>query len=148
MPARPVRRTLPVRMSSLQLVLSIALGVWLGFVLMLITGWLAWRYGYSATTPLAPTPGAPVASAPAVPMPTPRNPAPAPTLPPAAVAPDADRMFDEYQYNLHMQELRQAEEAARANPSNQANPTCQFWLQQAQTAPSDHSREQVARSCN
>jgi len=145
MPVRPARSTLRVRSSSLQLVLSIALGLWLGFVLMLLTGWAAWRLGANVLfQPVAVVPApapAPLAARPAPP--------PAAAVPAAPVAaPNADEMFERYQQELHKQSLRQAEEAARANPANQNNPSCQFWLEQAQAAPSDESREQVARLCH
>jgi hypothetical protein len=92
-----------------------------------------------------------VAAPPALPVPKPASttlapPAPAPTV--TAPAPNADEMFERYQQSLHKQALRQAEDAARTNPANQSNPSCQFWLQQSQTAPTENSREQVARFCN
>lgn len=148
MPVRPARSTLRVRSSSLQLVLSIALGLWLGFVLMLLTGWVAWRLGADVLfQPVAVMP----ALAHVAPAPAPARPAPSPAavVPAAPVAaPDADEMFERYQQELQKQSLRQAEEAARANPANQNNPSCQFWLEQAQAAPSDESREHVARLCH
>lgn len=121
MPVRPARSTLRVRSSSLQLVLSIALGLWLGFVLMLLTGWAAWRLGANVLfQPVAVVP----APAPATPAPAPAPLAARPAPPPAAVvpatpvaAPNADEMFERYQQELHKQSLRQAEEAARANIS-------------------------------
>lgn len=152
MPVHPPRRTLAVRIPSVTLVLSIALGMWLGFLLILVTAWVAWHYGYAL--PLAPTPTASKGAAAAPPRPIDRQPPqpPAPSQPhaplPSEPGPGADEMFQHYQQNLHSQALRDAEAAARANPANQANPKCQFWLEQAQTAATDDSREQVARFCN
>ncbi|MBA1244883.1 hypothetical protein [Pseudomonas japonica] len=158
MPVHPPRRTLAVRIPSLSLVLSIALGMWLGFLLILVTGWAAWHYGYAP--PLAPSPTASTGAAIAPPRPIDRQPGQVPKPVPAQPGmqppsdptpepgPGADEMFQHYQQNLHSQALRDAEAAARANPANQANPKCQFWLEQAQTAATDDSREQVARFCN
>ena len=150
MPARPPRRTLAVRIPDLSLVLPIALGMWLGFVLILLTGWAAWHYGYAPPLPqapsMAPNPG--IAPGEGPPRPSPRPLSPPEARQPVEPGPGADEMFQHYQQNLHKQSLRDAEAAARANPANQANAKCQFWLEQAQSAATDESREQVARFCN
>lgn len=154
MPVRPSRRTLAVRIPSLTLVLSIALGMWLGFLFILVTGWAAWHYGYMPPMPQSPATATAPGNAPPRPIDhrPPQAPAPVPaqpgTQPPTEPGPGADEMFQHYQQNLHSQALRDAEAAARANPANQTNPKCQFWLEQAQTAATDDSREQVARFCN
>jgi hypothetical protein len=146
-----VHHTLPSSRPSLGLVLSIAMGLWLGLGLTFASGWLIWRYGYGAPTLFAVTVpvtvnGASAGVASVRPETTPAP--PARHAEPAQPQPtDAAPMFDQYQQNLRQQAERDAEAAARANPANQSNAACQFWLQQAQTAPSDHSREQVAKLC-
>lgn len=155
LPPRPHRRAVPLRFNGPKLVLCIALGVWLGMTAAFFTSW----YAYKALSDKAPAvpdtvghiirPEPPVSSAP---MPTPAiRPAPVPD-PPVPVAPapttnDSSAMFDQYQQNLRSQQLQQAEQAARANPRNLSNAKCQFWLQQAQTAPSQKSLENVAQLC-
>ena len=123
-------RTIIVRLSPIRLVVCIALGLWLGFVAILLTSWGLYKYAFDA--PLALSNAAP--------------PAPAATRPqpPAGQSP----MLEQYQENLHEQALRQAEDSARSNAANLANPKCQFWLQQAQTAPTEKSRANVARFCD
>lgn len=144
----PARHIPPVSRPSLGLVLSIALGLWLGLALTFASGWLIWHYGYGAPPLFAVT--VPVTVAGPTVQATPRGPEPTPARSPAPAQPtgtDTAPMFDQYQQNLRQQAERDAEAAARANPANQSNAACQFWLQQAQTAPSDHSREQVVKLC-
>ncbi|MBD1598197.1 hypothetical protein [Pseudomonas typographi] len=121
------------RLSFLQLTLGVALGLWLGFVAIALSGWLAWRHWGPLALPLATLGGAPPAAV--------LLPAPAPPT-------GSSALFEQYQQNLHRQQLRQAEQAARADASNQGNPQCQFWLEQTRTAPTDANRENVARFCN
>lgn len=128
------------RFSPLQLILCIALGLWLGAVAIGLSGWLAWRLLPAAQLP--PLPASAAMRAP-VPPPPSNEPAPAPPAPQGS-----DAMFQQYQQNLHSQQLRQYEDAARRDPANQGNPQCQFWLEQSRNAPTDQSRENVARLCH
>lgn len=130
------------RFSALQLVLCIALGLWLGAVAIGLSAWLAWRYLPAA--PLPPLPAPTASRAPAAP------PAPEAAVPagPSPAQPGSEAMFQQYQQNLHSQALRQYEDAARRDPANQSNPQCQFWLEQSRNAPTDQSRENVARLCH
>ena len=117
-------------LSLLKLCIAIALGVWLGFIAIALTTWLASSY-------LFPQSLAPVAQAvqqlgkPTVVAPEPPN-----------------RMFEQYQQNLHKQEQQQALDQARNNARNLSNPKCQFWLQQDQNAPSEKSRANVLQFCD
>ena len=120
-----------VRPSSLlKLCIAIAAGVWLGFIAIALTTWLASRY-------LFPQSLAPVAQAvqqlgqPAMVEPQPPN-----------------RLFEQYQQNLHKQEQQQALEQARSNARNLSNPKCQFWLQQDQNAPNEKTRANVLQFCD
>ena len=117
-------------LSLFKLSAAIAFGVWLGFIALALTAWLASRY-------LFPQSLAPVAQAvqqlgkPAVVAPEPPN-----------------RMFEQYQENLRKNEQQQSLDNARSNLRNQSNPKCQFWLQQDQTAPSEKSRANVLQFCD
>ncbi|MBI6908551.1 hypothetical protein [Pseudomonas palleroniana] len=118
-------RSLPL----FKLSVAIAFGVWLGFVAIVLTSWLATRY-------LFPQSLAPVAQAvqqlgkPAVVTPEPPN-----------------RMFEQYTDNLRKQEQQQSLDQARNNVRNLNNPKCQFWLQQDQNAPNEKSRANVLQFC-
>lgn len=145
MPVPLSRPPVRVRTSGLRLALSIALGVWLGLLTAGLTGWLIVRW--AGIDPL--TVGG-VASPPAtLTPPAVGQPAGAPPTPSSAITatPGPEQMFDQYQRSLQALDLRQLEEAARANPANQNNPKCQFWLEQARTAPTLHSQENIVRFC-
>ncbi|WP_445571542.1 cytochrome b/b6 domain-containing protein [Pseudomonas sp. E102] len=120
-----------LRLTALRLTVSIALGLWLGFVAIVLTGWLLSRFLFDEQ--LAPVAAAvhQLAQPPAV------QPAPEPPTP----------MFEQYQQNLQKNEQRQALELVRNNPRNLSNPKCQFWLQQDQNAPSEKSRANVLQFC-
>lgn len=135
MPFRPApRRPLPIQFSAMRLTGSIALGIWLGFLAIALTCWLASRLLFSEQL-------APVAQAvqqlanPPVVQPTPE---PAPQTP----------MFEQYQQNLRNNEEQQMVEQARNSKRNLSNAKCQFWLQQDQNAPSEKSRANVLQFCN
>jgi hypothetical protein len=105
-----------------KLTLAIALGVWLGFIAIALTTWLASRY-------LFPQSLAPVAQA----VQQLGKPAPVAPEPP-------NRMFEQYQ--------QQALDQARNNTRNLSNPKCQFWLQQDQNAPNEKTRANVLQFCD
>ncbi|AOE78459.1 hypothetical protein A7318_07585 [Pseudomonas lurida] len=117
-------------LSLFKLSAAIAFGVWLGFIAIVLTAWLASRY-------LFPQSLAPVAQAvqqlgrPTVVAPEPPN-----------------RMFEQYQQNLHKQEQQQTLDQARNNARNLSNPKCQFWLQQDQNAPNEKTRANVLQFCD
>ncbi|KRP70342.1 MULTISPECIES: hypothetical protein [Pseudomonas] len=118
------------QLSLFKLCIAIAAGVWLGFIAIALTAWLASRY-------LFPQSLEPVAQAvqqlgePATVVPQPPN-----------------RMFEQYQQNLQKQEQQQALDQARSNARNLSNPKCQFWLQQDQNAPSEKTRANVLQFCD
>lgn len=117
-------------LSLFKLSAAIAFGVWLGFVAIALTVWLASRY-------LFPESLAPVAQA-------------VQQLgKPVEVAPEPpNRMFEQYQQNLHKQEQQQTLDQARNNARNLSNPKCQFWLQQDQNAPNEKTRANVLQFCD
>ncbi|MGE8151692.1 hypothetical protein ACQKP5_10640 [Pseudomonas vancouverensis] len=135
MPYRPTpRRHLPIRLNALQLTGSIALGMWLGFIAIALTCWLASRL---FSQQLAPVTAAveQLAKPPVVVQPV-------PDIPPQSP------LFQQYEENLRKNEQQQRLDQARSSTRNQANPNCQFWLQQDQTAPSEKSRANVLRFCD
>ncbi|SCX34194.1 hypothetical protein SAMN03159437_04238 [Pseudomonas sp. NFACC25] len=113
-----------------KLTLAIALGLWLGFIAIALTTWLASRY-------LFPQSLAPVAQA----VEQLGKPAPVAPEPP-------NRMFEQYQQNLQKHEQQQALDQARNNARNLSNPKCQFWLQQDQNAPNEKTRTNVLQFCD
>ncbi|CAI8882268.1 Conserved membrane protein [Pseudomonas sp. IT-P12] len=135
MPYRPTpRRTLPIQLNALQLTGSIALGVWLGFVAIALTCWLASRLLFSEQ--LAPVAQAvqQLANPPVVQQ--------VPDLPPPSP------QFEQYEENLRKNEQAQRLDQARSSNRNLSNPKCQFWLQQDRTAPSEKSRANVLQFCD
>ena len=117
-------------MSLFKLSIAVALGLWLGFVAIALTGWLASRY-------LLEQPVAAVTQA-----------VQQLGKPPTVTPEPPNQMFEQYQQNLHKQEQQRTLDQARANPRNLSNPKCQFWLQQDQNAPSDKSRANVLQFCD
>jgi hypothetical protein len=125
-------RELSVTLRPLKLVLSIAAGIWLGFLAVLLTGWLIYKV-------------LPAEQAQAV-----SNAATQLTAPPAAKPqPQSDNpMFDQYRQILRDSEARQAQEAEQAERQRSFNGAkCQFWMQQNQTAPSEKSRAAIYQYC-
>lgn len=118
-------RSLPL----FKLSVAIAFGVWLGFIAIVLSTWLASRYLFSQSL-------APVTQA----VQQLGKPAPATPEPP-------NRMFEQYTENLRKQEQQQTLDQARNNPRNMNNPKCQFWLQQDQNAPNEKSRANVLQFC-
>jgi hypothetical protein len=125
-------RELSVTLRPLKLVLSIAVGIWLGFMAVLLTVWLIYKaLPAEQTQALA-------------------NAASQWVTPPAPKAkPETDNpMFDQYRQILRDSETRQAQEAEQAERQRSFNgPKCQFWMQQNQTAPSEKSRASVYQFC-
>ncbi|MDI2591222.1 hypothetical protein POF45_07225 [Pseudomonas sp. 681] len=128
------RRPLPIRFSTLQLTVSIALGLWLGFLAIVLTCWLASRFVF-------PEQLAPVAQAV-------QRLAKPPVVQPAPDIPPQSPLFEQYKENLRKNEQQQALDQARSNNRNLSNPKCQFWLQQDQTAPSEKTRANVLQFCD
>ncbi|WP_236189902.1 hypothetical protein [Pseudomonas pharyngis] len=135
MPYRPnPRRPLPVQLSALQLTGSIALGLWLGFLAIALTCWLASLLFSHQLQPVAEAVqqlSKPPAAAQPQPEPEPQN-----------------RLFEQYEENLRKNEQQARLDQARGSTRNLSNPKCQFWLQQDQTAPSEKSRANVMQFCD
>ncbi|WP_404487418.1 hypothetical protein ABWL43_08430 [Pseudomonas sp. HT11] len=118
-------------LSLFKLSIAVAFGLWLGFIAIVLTTWLASRYVFPQSL-------APVAQA-------------VQQLGKSAsvVAPEPpNRMFEQYQENLRKQEQQQTLDQARNNARNLSNPKCQFWLQQDQNAPNEKSKANVLQFCD
>ncbi|EJM43993.1 hypothetical protein PMI26_02272 [Pseudomonas sp. GM33] len=136
MPHRPApRRSFPISLNALQLTGSIALGMWLGFIAIVLTCWLASRLLFSEQL-------APVAAAVEQLAKPPVVTQPVPDIPPQSP------LFEQYEENLRKSEQAQRLDQARGSTRNLANPNCQFWLQQDRTAPSEKSRANVLQFCD
>lgn len=125
-------RQLSVTLQPLKLIVSIAVGIWLGFLAVALTGWLIYKALPAEQTQAL------------------SNAASQLTSPPAAKAkPEGDNpMFDQYRQILRDSEARQAQEAEQAERQRNFNgPKCQFWMQQNQTAPSEKSRAAIYQFC-
>lgn len=125
-------RELSVTLRPLKLALSIAAGIWLGFLAVVLTAWLIYKALPPEQTQAL------------------NNAATQLTTPPAAKAnPESDNpMFDQYRQILRDSEARQAQEAEQAERARSFNgPKCQFWMQQNQTAPSEKSRAAIYQFC-
>lgn len=128
---------LPFQLNAMQLTGSIALGVWLGFLAIALTCWLASVLFFKEQ--LAPVAAAveQLAKPPVVEVEQPR-----PDIP--AQSP----IFEQYEENLRKNEQQVGMDQARSSSRNQSNPKCQFWLQQDHTAPSEKSRANVLQFCD
>jgi hypothetical protein len=136
MPYRPnPRRPLPIQHNALQLTGSIALGIWLGFLAVALTLWLASRFLFNEQL-------APVAQAVEQLAKPPVVAQPVPDLPPQSP------LFEQYEENLRKSEQAQRLDQARSSSRNLSNPTCQFWLAQDRTVPSEKSRANVLQFCD
>lgn len=136
MPHRPTpRRSFPISLNALQLTGSIALGMWLGFIAIVLTCWLASRLLFNEQL-------APVAAAVEQLAKPPVVTQPVPDIPPQSP------LFEQYEENLRKNEQQQRLDQARSSSRNLANPNCQFWLQQDRTAPSEKSRANVLQFCD
>lgn len=127
----PRPRDLNITLKPGQLILCIALGLWLGAAAIALSLWLAWRLIPETVQPLS-----------QVLIP------PAATANPALSADPQSQMFEQYKKILHTQQLQQAEDQAEGSVRNLSNPKCQFWLQQNRTAPTEKSRALVLEFCN
>ncbi|QBF27862.1 hypothetical protein EXN22_20055 [Pseudomonas tructae] len=124
----PRPRELKITLKPLQLILCIALGLWLGALAIALSLWLAGRQWPQTLEPISQVVTPPAAA-------------------PAATDPQ-QQMFEHYKQILRKQEVQQAQEQMQGNPRNLSNPKCQFWLQQDRTAPSEKSRALVLEFCN
>lgn len=125
-------RELSVTLRPLKLILSIAAGIWLGFLAVLLSLWLIYKMLPAEQTQALSNAAAQI-TAPSAAKPKPESDNP---------------MFDQYRQILRDSEARQTQEAEQAERQRSFNgPKCQFWMQQNQTAPSEKSRASVYQFC-
>lgn len=122
------QRSLRIDLKPAQLIVCVALGLWLGALAIALSLWLAWQLWPEQVRPVVEA-AVPALSAPA----------------PAADA--QAQMFERYNATLQQQEQQQAREATSGKPRNLNNPACQFWLQQDRNAPTDQSQANVMQHC-
>lgn len=126
------RRAVSVTLHPVKLIVSIAVGIWLGFLTIVLSAWLIYK-------------ALPAEQAQAL-----NNAATQMVSPPVnkAKAESDNPMFDQYRQTLRDSEARQAQEAEQVERQRSFNgPKCQFWMQQNQTAPSEKSRAAVYQFC-
>ncbi|AHF68889.1 MULTISPECIES: hypothetical protein [Pseudomonas] len=127
MPSYPNRRELYV---SLKLILCIALGIWLGAMAVVLTGFVFYKNLPPAQTQVLEKAAAQL-RAPAAPQVEPEN-----------------TMFQKYEQSLRESEARQArEQAQEQQQKNFSRSKCDFWMQQDRTAPSEKSRAGINQYC-
>ncbi|WP_122665792.1 hypothetical protein [Pseudomonas viridiflava] len=126
------RRELNVSVQPLKLIACIAIGIWLGFIAVVLTGMLFYKALPAAETQVINNAAAQLSAPPVA------NPAPA-----------AEKtMFEKYEQSIRESEARQAwEQAQEQQQKNFSAPKCNFWLQQDRTAPSEKSRANVLQFC-
>src|SRR5471032_3157831 len=130
MPSVSSRRELRIALHPLKLIICIALGIWLGFIAVLLTGALLYKNLPGAQAEILSSAVSQLV-----------NPVKAPPEP-------QNTMFEQYQKNLKAIQAQQAhEQQFQAAQKNFNCPKCQFWIQQNQTAPSDKSRANVDLFC-
>lgn len=135
MPYRLRRRELFITVNPWMLVGSIAVGLWLGFMAILITCALIYKVYEEQQIRQ-------VNSAL-------RQMGEAFQTPPARPQVDASaQMFEQFKQNQAQLQREQAEAQAQAAKEQRiTSPQCRFWMQQHTTAPTEKSQENVSRYC-
>lgn len=134
--ARP-RRILHISFNPLVLTLSVALGVWLGFIAIGLTTYLGYQlYMANGAAPTAevftppPTPPQPV-------------PEPAPTLPGTG-----EERLQKYEENYNATQRADSERLERLEEQRRLNDTkCQFWTEQYRNAPTEKAKRNMDQEC-
>jgi hypothetical protein len=127
------RRILRISFNPLVLTLSVALGVWLGFIAIGLTGYL----GYQLYTADAEAPVSQVLTPPAIPP----QPAPAP---PAS----GEERLQKYEENYNATQRADNERLQRLEEQRRLSDTkCQFWTEQYRNAPTDKARRSMEQEC-
>ncbi|WP_044871444.1 hypothetical protein [Pseudomonas sp. LFM046] len=137
------RRVLRISFSPLALTLSVALGVWLGFIAIGITGYVGYRL-YTAST------GAPVAE---ISIPPQASPQPAPTPSPAPAPAPAQPGYDEERLRQYEERYDAAQRAENDRVERQEqqrrlnDAKCQFWTEQYRNAPTEKAKRNMDQEC-
>ena len=126
------RTALNASVHPLKLIACIAVGIWLGFIAIALTGLLFYKALPESDTQAIHNAAAQLG-----------------TPPVAKGTPEAEKtMFEKYERSLRESEARQAWEQAQEQQQKNFNPAkCNFWMQQDRTAPSEKSRANVSQFC-
>jgi hypothetical protein len=127
------RRILRISFNPLALTLSVALGVWLGFVAIGLTGYLGYKlYMADAEAPVSQV---------FTPPPAPSQPAPAPST-------GSEERLQTYEENYNATQRADNERQQRLEEQRRLSDTkCQFWTEQYRNAPTDKARRNMEQEC-
>ncbi|WP_330114321.1 hypothetical protein SA496_19305 [Pseudomonas sp. JS3066] len=129
------RRILRISFNPLVLTLSVALGVWLGFIAIGLTTYLGYRL-YMADNE------APTAQV-FTPPPAPPQPAPAPVPP----GPGEERL-QKYEENYNATQRADNERLERLEDQRRLDDAkCQFWTEQYRNAPTEKAKRNMDQEC-
>ncbi|MFZ6048605.1 hypothetical protein ACFW0H_21080 [Pseudomonas sp. CR3202] len=133
------RRILRISFSPLALTLSVALGVWLGFIAIGVTTYVGYQfYMAKAQAPVAEV----IIPSPAAPQPAP-TPAPAPALPSTG-----EERLQKYEENYNAAQRADNERQERLAEQRRLDETkCQFWTEQYRNAPTEKAKRNMDQEC-
>ncbi len=130
------RRVLRFSFNPLALILSVALGVWLGFIAIGTTTY----FGYQLYMANAQAPVAEVLT----PSPAPPQPAPAP----APASPSSEDRLQKYEENYNAAQRADNERQERLEEQRRLGDTkCQFWTEQYRNAPTEKAKRNMDQEC-
>ncbi|MDT4856374.1 hypothetical protein FQZ97_907620 [compost metagenome] len=126
------RRILRISFNPLVLTLSVALGVWLGFIAIGLTSYLGYRlYMADAEAPVSQV----------LTPPTPPQPAPVPPT-------GSEERLQKYEENYNATQRADNERLQRLEEQRRLSDTkCQFWTEQYRNAPTDKARRNMEQEC-
>ncbi|MFC5698085.1 hypothetical protein ACFPU0_21330 [Pseudomonas sp. GCM10022186] len=131
------RRILRISFSPLALILSVALGVWLGFIAIGATTY----FGYQLYMANAQAPVAEVFTPP--PAPSQPAPAPAPALPSSG-----EERLQKYEENYSAAQRADNERQERLEEQRRlGDAKCQFWTDQYRNAPTEKAKRNMDQEC-
>ncbi|AOE86983.1 hypothetical protein [Pseudomonas sp. TCU-HL1] len=129
------RRVLRISFNPLILTLSVALGVWLGFIAIGLTTYIGYQF-YTTESE------APVAQV-FTPPPFPPQPAPAPTPPSTG-----EERLQKYEENYNAAQRADNERLERLEEQRRLNDAkCQFWTEQYRNAPTEKAKRNMGQEC-
>ena len=124
------RRVLRISFNPWLPTISIALGIWLGFVAVALSGYAGYRL-YMANVPAPVSQVAP----PALPQPAPPSP--------------AGKRLQQYEDNYNATQRAENERAQKLEEARRLSDTkCQFWTEQYRNAPTDKARRYMEQYCH
>lgn len=134
--ARP-RRILRISFNPLVLTLSVALGVWLGFIAIGLTTY----FGYQLYMADGEAPTAQIFT----PPPTPPQPVPEPA---PALPGTGEERLQRYEENYNATQRADNERLERLEEQRRLNDTkCQFWTEQYRNAPTEKAKRNMDQEC-